>query len=56
MTEKRSESIMTEKEEETSYVKLQMDAQARLRDYILERFAPASVVKEIGGLVKMCVN
>jgi hypothetical protein len=33
----------------------QIEGQIRLRDRLLEMFAPAYVVKEIGGLVKICV-
>ena len=34
----------------------QLQVQAKLRDSLLQQFAPASIVKEIGGLVKICVS
>ena len=30
--------------------------QTKLRDSLLKQFAPATIVKEIGGLVKICVS
>ena len=30
--------------------------QRKIRDKLLKMFAPATVVKEIGGLIKMCIS
>jgi hypothetical protein len=30
--------------------------QKKIRDKLLTMFAPATVVKEIGGLIKMCIS
>ena len=47
---------MTEKENPLQdFLTKQFEVQMRLRDRLLEIFAPAVVVKEIGGLVKIQV-
>lgn len=52
----KAESIMTENNYEHEIeAKRQLLAQVGIRDSLLEVFAPATIVKEIGGVIKICV-
>lgn len=53
----KAESIMTEKDFEYEIAhKKDIAAQLSIRDSLLEIFAPATIVKEIGGVIKLCVS